>query len=201
MLVFWKEKLVILAVPKTGTTALAEALGPAADIVITDPPELKHAPLYRYNRFFRPMFEKACGTDDLEIMAIMREPIDWLGSWYRYRQRDFTKGRPTSTIGLSFDDFVAEYLKEDRQPFAKVGSQAKFLEARPNGIKVSHLFRYEDQQKIRAFIEARLSCELSLPQRNVSPKQALTLSSDLEAELRRVCAEDFALYESLAASV
>ena len=52
MLVFWKQKLVFLSVPKTGTTAFQHALAPHADIVILDPPQLKHAPLYRYNRFF-----------------------------------------------------------------------------------------------------------------------------------------------------
>ena len=58
MLVFWKEKLVFLAVPKTGTTAYEKALAARASMSVLDPPELKHAPIYRYNRFFRPMFEK-----------------------------------------------------------------------------------------------------------------------------------------------
>ena len=45
MLVFWKQKLVILSVPKTGTTAIEAALAPHADIVVSHPPEQKHAPL------------------------------------------------------------------------------------------------------------------------------------------------------------
>ena len=58
MLIFWKARLVLLAVPKTGTSAYEAALAPHAAIVVSDPPELKHAPVYRYNRFFRPMLEK-----------------------------------------------------------------------------------------------------------------------------------------------
>ena len=50
MLVFWKELLVFLAVPKTGTTALEGALAPNAALVFRDPPILKHTPLYRYRR-------------------------------------------------------------------------------------------------------------------------------------------------------
>ncbi|GAA6207577.1 gamma-glutamyl kinase [Cognatishimia sp. WU-CL00825] len=187
----------ILAVPKTGTTALAEVLGPKADILVNDPPELKHAPLYRYNRFFRPMFEKACKTDDMETMAIMREPVSWLGSWYRYRRRDFTRGKPTSTHEISFDEFVLEYCKGDRRAFANVGSQAKFLEPRPNGTKVSHLFRYEDQSAILAFLQSRLQIEVTLPERNVSPKMPLELSPEVEAKFRQRRAEEFALYDSL----
>ena len=106
MLVFWKQKLVFLSVPKTGTTAIEEALAPTADMVISNPPELKHAPVYRYNRFFRPMFERACKTDDLELIAVMREPVSWLASWYRYRRRDFMRGHRNSTHDVSFEEFV-----------------------------------------------------------------------------------------------
>lgn len=197
MLVFWKEKLVILAVPKTGTTALAEALAPRADMVINDPPELKHAPVFRYNRFFRPMFEKACGVEHMDLMAVMREPLDWLGSWYRYRRRDFMKGKPNSTHDVSFDEFVLEYCKEDRRGFANVGSQAKFLEPRPNGTRITHLFRYEDQPASLAFLTERLGVELDLPQRNMSPKMELELSPHVLAELKSTRAEEFALYESI----
>ena len=197
MLVFWTEKLVFLSVPKTGTTALETALAPKAAMVISNPPELKHAPVYRYNRFFRPMFEKACGEENMETMAVMREPISWLGSWYRYRQRDFLKGKANSTQGKSFDEFVEAYCRGDRPPFANVGSQAKFLEPRPNGTKVTHLFRYEDQARIIAFLEDRLDTKITLGRENVSPRMALSLSPKVEEKLRRKCAQEFELYESI----
>lgn len=197
MLVFWKEKLVLLAVPKTGTTALEQVLAPRASIAVLDPPELKHAPVYRYNRFFRPMFEKACKTDDIETVAVMREPVSWLGSWYRYRSRAFLKGRPTSTDGLSFDEFVLAYADGQNKPFANVGSQARFLEARQNGIGVSHLFRYEDQPRFLAFLQDRLNVTLDLPRANVSPKLELSLSASINRKLRDACPEDFELYDSI----
>ncbi|MBR9843897.1 MAG: gamma-glutamyl kinase [Rhodobacteraceae bacterium] len=197
MLVFWNEKLVFLSVPKTGTTAIEKALAPQAAMVISNPPELKHAPVYRYNRFFRPMFEKACREENMETMAVMREPISWLGSWYRYRQRDFLKGKSNSTHGMSFDDFVDAYCKGDKPPFANVGSQAKFLEPRPNGTRVTHLFRYEDQAGIIGFLEDRLQTKITLGQENVSPRMELTLSPKIEDKMRRKCAEEFALYDSI----
>lgn len=197
MLVFWKQKLVFLSVPKTGTTAYQEALAPLASMVILDPPELKHAPLYRYNRFFRPMFEKACRTDDMETLAVMREPISWLGSWYRYRRRPFMQGRPNATFDVSFDDFVEGYMQGNPPGFANVGSQAKFLEPRPNGTAVTHLFRYEDQAGLIAFLEQRLDTTITLPRANVSPEMALTLSPQVERKLRRKKAEEFDLYASI----
>lgn len=197
MLVFWKERLTCLAVPKTGTSAYEDALAPRADMVVRDPPELKHAPVYRYNRFFRPMFDKM-GADDMETMAVMREPVSWLGSWYRYRKRPFMTGKPNSTEHVSFDEFVDAYCRGNRPGYANVGSQAKFLEPRPNGTRVTYLFRYEDQDPIKTFLEDRLQVTLELKQLNVSPSAELSLSDRTAAKLRRKCAEEFELYEAIA---
>jgi hypothetical protein len=124
-------------------------------MIVRDPPELKHAPVFRYNRFFRPMVDRFIG-EGLDILAVMRDPVDWLGSWYRYRSRPFLKGKPSSTDGLSFDAFVEGYTQGAQPPFAKVGAQAKFLETQRNGTAVTHLFRYEDQAGLVAFLEERL---------------------------------------------
>lgn len=196
MLVFYNERLVFLAVPKTGTTALQSALRDRADIVISDPPELKHAPLYRYNRFFRPMFDKVCKTE-METVAVMREPVSWLGSWYRYRRRPFMTGKPNATHDVSFDDFVQAYLKGNRPGFANVGSQAKFLESRPNGTSVTHMFRYEDPARLADFIQQRLGAAPVLKRENVSPEMPLELSPETEKKYRRKCAEEFSLYDGI----
>lgn len=193
MLVFFDERLVLLSVPKTGTTAYQSALRARADIVVSDPPELKHAPLVRYDRFFRPMFSKLFDVE-MEVMAVVRDPVDWLGSWYKYRKRPYLQGRANSTQGLSFDDFVSAYMKGSRPPYANVGSQARFLAPKPEGTKVSHLFRYEHQDSIRAFLEDRLKQTIVVERKNVSPPQDLTLSAEVEAKFRRKCADEFHLH-------
>ena len=196
MMVFYKAGLAFLSVPKTGSSAYETALRPYADMVISEPPDLKHAPVYRYNRFVRPMFLKVCDVE-LEIMAVMREPISWLGSWWRYRQRPFMQGKPNATHDISFDDFVLAYMKGQRPGFANVGSQFKFLERQPNGTGVTHLFRYEDQPGLHSFLQDRLGVTFDLGRENVSPARELDLSNDVEKRFRRKFAEDFALYDSI----
>ncbi len=196
MLVFSKHKLVFLSIPKTGTTAWQAALAPFASMIVSDPPELKHAPVFRYNRFFRPALEKFIG-EDLHVIAVMRDPIAWLGSWYRYRQRPFLEGKPTSTVGLSFDAFVQDYLQGKQPPHANVGSQSKFLEPQRNGTAATHLFRYEDQPGLERYLEARLSVAVEAARINTSPAAPLPLSSETEAHLRRKYAPDFRLYASI----
>ena len=124
MLVFWNERLILLAVPKTGTTALEQALGPRAALVLRDPPQLKHATPQRVRRLVLPLLRAGVGDgDEFEMVATIREPVSWLSSWYRYRRRDEIAGRPNSTRGVSFDAFVEEWLKERPAPWAAVGAQ------------------------------------------------------------------------------
>ena len=196
MLVFSKAKLVLLCVPKTGTTAYQTALGPHAAMVVRDPPELKHAPVFRYNRFYRPALEKFIGAP-LDVVAVMREPVDWLGSWYRYRRRPFTKGQRSSTHDVTFDEFIDAYTRGDKPPFANVGSQAKFLKPQKNGTAVTHLFRYEDQKGLRKFLQDRLAVTFETVQENASPDMPLDLSAETEAKLRRKCADEFALWDGI----
>ncbi|MCB1333072.1 MAG: gamma-glutamyl kinase [Roseivivax sp.] len=195
MLVFWKQRLVFLAVPKTGTSAWASALAPLASMVISDPPELKHAPLYRYNRFIRPMLDKV-GAGGMETLAVVREPVDWLGSWYRYRQRPFLDGRPESTARMTFDAFVQAYCQGDRPAFAEVGSQAKFLEPRPNGVAVNHVFAYEAQTALIRFLESRLEMPIAVARENASQPATLALPDETERRLRRKFAADFDLWQA-----
>ena len=64
----------LLAVPKTGSTALEVVLGPEAGVRFGNLPELKHLPLYRYNRFARPLLQLTTGQGP-ETVALIRERI------------------------------------------------------------------------------------------------------------------------------
>lgn len=199
MLVFWKERLVVLAVPKTGTTAIEGTLAPRASVVVRDPPTLKHTPFYRYRRFLAPYFEAAGAEEPFDTVAVIREPVDWLGSWYRYRTRDDLAGHPNSTRGVSFDDFVAEYCKGKPAPYAAVGSQARFVQDGEGRVGVTHLFRYDRQDQLIAFLEERLSTRLDLPRLNVSPAMELSLSSEIAARLRARRPAEFTVWEAAGA--
>ncbi|MBF9036345.1 gamma-glutamyl kinase [Rhodobacterales bacterium HKCCE2091] len=194
MLVFWKEKLVLLAVPKTGTTALERALLPRASMAILDPPGLKHLSARRYRAEIEPMVT-AKGADPHETVAVIREPIDWLGSWYRYRRRPQLRGQEASTEGIDFDGFVRAWMTPEPPPFARVGSQARFLTGGRGRLIVRHLFAYEDYGALIRFLEDRFGTPLAPEPVNVSPRMPLVLSDEVEADLRRHAAHDFRLWD------
>jgi hypothetical protein len=195
MLVFWKQKLVFLAVPKTGTTALYKALEPHADIVIRNPPGLKHSHLYRFDRFLRPFLDRV-EPRDWSSVAVMREPFDWIGSWYRYRRRPELAGHPNSTADVTFPDFVRRMLADEPPAFADVGSQAFFLQSEKSG-RADTIYSYERLPDLLRFFEERLDLPLTLDRQNVSPKEPLELPPRLTRRLGKHLAEDMALYAEL----
>lgn len=196
MMVFWQQRLAFLATPKTASTAIEAALGALATLVILRPKELKHTDATKFERFLQP-YLAGDGTQPFEVVALMREPRDWLGSWYRDRQREDVEPA-LSTAAISFDSFVRAYCAPGERPaFADVGSQAAFLTT-PSGAQMPHLFRYEALEDFVQFLEDRLGCEIILPRLNVSPRGNTSLAPETDALLRQTMAQDFALYESLA---
>lgn len=195
MLVFWQQKLALLATPKTGTTAIEAALESLAAVVIQRPPQLKHTSVQKFHRFMGPYLETTAGAP-FTVVAVMREPLDWLGSWYRYRQREDMGNEKKSTAGISFEQFVQAYCTESPPDFAAVGSQARFLQPK-QGRGLDHLFRYEKIEELILFLEDRLGCEIILPRLNVSPLAEMELSQPTYDKLRSFAAKDFELYASL----
>ncbi len=196
MMVFFKERLAYLATPKTGTSALETALEGRASMIMRDPPGLKHTTARGFNRKFRSVFERN-GLDKMETCAVVREPLDWLGSWYRYRRRPALVGKPNSTAQYSFDEFLQAYMTDTQPPFAKVGSQARFVSDETGEVAVDHLFRYDHLSHFYRFLEARLNCEIETSPQNVSPSMELSVSKDTKLKILQRLAADYEIYDSL----
>ncbi len=197
MMIFYKQRLAYLAVPKTGTSAVERALHRRASAVLRDPPGLKHTNARSYERRFRSMFERG-GLAPIETVAVMREPLSWLSSWFRYRQRPALAGHANSTEGLSFDQFIEAYLLKDQPPFAQVGSQGRFVTDDNGDLLVNHLFQYEDFDPFIDFLHKRLGGDFELQTVNQSPKRHIDLSADLEKALHQHLALDFEIHGALA---
>lgn len=190
MLIFWKRRLVFLANTKTGSTSIEMALESLADVAIQRPPVLKHTPAARFTELLAPFLGASAQGEHFETVALIRDPLDWLGSWYRYRLREHLPIGGTE----SFAAFVAGYLDEPQAEFANVGSQTAFLTDADGRIAVDHLFRYEDIGQLVEFLEDRLDCEITLPHLNVSPRAPVDLPTDLSARLQERLSADYALY-------
>lgn len=208
MIFLHKARLVILSQPKTGTTALEAALSPRASISVSKPPELKHMSYRGFMKFVAPMIEAQTGLDrsDYDVVAVMREPVDWLGSWYRYRTRDELKkpGNPRAvnfTGNMSFDDFVRDVCQPaGQQPqHARIKTPSWVALAGDAEIGVDRLFPYEALENFFDYIADRTGKPLETKAANVSPKMDLVLTRDVLERLRQHFAFEFELHEALQA--
>ena len=195
-MVFLKEKLVFFATPKTASTSIELALGTTCDIRISKVPNAKHTPYRKYQRLLEPFIMTLTG-DEPDTVAVIREPVDWLGSWYRYRSRSDLDGHKNSTARVTFNQFIESYLSEEPEPFARIGSQAKFMTDKDGLVGMSHLFRYEDMEGLVRFLQNRIGKQFQLGRANQSPSAELDLSADLRSELIKVLAPDFEIYDRL----
>jgi len=196
MLVFTRANFALFAVPKTGSTAYHMALSRHAQIVFARDTSLKHMTLRHYDRYIAPYLKEA---HDLapERVAVMRDPVEQLRSWFRYRKRPKVAGGPMDLSGMSFDDFVADVIAPNPPDHAKVGSQFTFLTSPEGELRVDHLFAYERGKLLNAFLEDRLGETVKPQRRNVSPEVEAPLSPGMEAALIAARPEDWALYEAV----
>ncbi|PZO65627.1 MAG: gamma-glutamyl kinase [Paracoccus denitrificans] len=195
MLAFPTARLALLSVPKTGTTALEQALNIDAAVRLSGPPALKHLNLRQFQTLVAPIL-RISHPQPFETIALMREPVSWLKSWYRYRARPEQNGRPNSTADVSFNAFVEAYLSNDRPSFARLGRQSNFLQPAPGQPPVDHLFRYEAIDEAALFMAARLGRSIVLERVNVSPDRDATLSLANLTRLQTELSADFTLWES-----
>lgn len=199
MLIFADANLTLFAMPKTGSTAYHMALKSRADIVLARRAGLKHIPVRRYEKFVLPMLERGFGMVP-ERAAVMRDPLDYMRSWYRYRQRPERAGSQRSAEGVDFDGFIRASMQEKPPAWIPPGNQLSFLVSGDGGIHVEHLFAYERIEVFHAFLEERLGQKINAKPRNVSPPAQTGITPQTEALFRAARAEEYALHARILAA-
>ncbi len=158
-----------------------------------------------------PMIESAgLQRHDVEVVSLMREPIDWLRSWYRYRAREELRDpahpyHRNYTGDVTLEDFLAAYVSEAPPPFARVGDPVRFLsrstdDAGPpeppttlRDLGPDRIFRYEDNAW-SPFLQARIGRELMFSEGKVASGERPAVDPEWRARLSR----HYAVYEALA---
>jgi hypothetical protein len=200
MLLAPAKGFVFLAAPKTGSTAIERSFLPHSQVVLRGSPGFKHTRYEHFQRFLQP-FLAAYGypRDSYEVVFVIREPIDWLSSWWRYRSREelahTSHPNHRNYAGhVSFEQFARAYMKGDEQ-FARVGRASRFARPRPGEAEVDHVFRYERLDLLIDFLCEKVGEEVEVGVKNVSPRLSNSLSESCERELREFFAPEYRIYE------
>jgi hypothetical protein len=196
MLAFPDKNLVYLAIPKTASTSIEALLAHAGDQNLSQDAFPKHITARQF--FTKWSKLHAPQGFPLEAFAVIRDPVDRLGSWYRYRQRPALRGSPKSTENMTFESFVNAYIREDRPAFADIGNQFRFCTNAQGDMLVRFLFSFEDLSWLETFVQNRFGITEHIGHLNSSQKVPLDLSQRTRARLEQVNAAEFELYESVA---
>ncbi len=182
MLVCSEQNLVLFSTPKTGSTAMEVALKPWADIAFYK--HRKHTPVGRYQRKIAPFLREAYDLTP-ETMAVIRDPIEHLRSWYRYR---------ASTLEVDFDGFVKAVIQKDPPAWARIGNQLNFLTDAKGTLGITHLFAYEAQPKLRSWLETRMNAQITFKPLNVSPPAPTKITAATQSAFEAKYADEIALH-------
>ncbi len=208
MLLAPEKGFVLLSPPKTASTSIEQAFRPYSDVSMQRNP-FKHTRYDEFQRFLQPWLDaKGFPRDSYEVVCVVREPIEWLNSWWRYRSREGL-ARPSHPEHrkyaghLSFEQFARAYMeshpgersvKGDKR-FARVGRPSKFAKSLPGEPEVDRIFRYERLDLLVGYLCGKVGEEVAVGFRNVSPERSFSLSEGCERELRRFLAPEYELYK------
>lgn len=177
MLISAKYGFVVLFMQKCASNSIEEMLLPHSDILFVNVPAFRHTDYRQYVKYIEPYLAEVGNIKKIETICVMREPLSWLNSWYRFRARhnlrdpEHPKHR-NSTAGMEFVEFVAAHISATPPPCANVGRQYQFLRDDNGGIGVDTIFRYENLGEFVAYMSERVGETLTLGRKNVSPRGA-----------------------------
>jgi hypothetical protein len=166
-----KHRFVFFCTPKCASNSIEAMLRPHVDIDLQGSPQVRHTNVRQYHRFLAPYLAEIAPATTFDTVALIREPVSWLYSWYRFRARSELRATKhvNSTSHVSFEEFIAAYLTEPQPEFARVSSQADFLLDDLGRRGVDHLFAYESVGVLVDWFAGRIGVPLSLRAINVSP--------------------------------
>lgn len=146
--------------------------------------------------FERPGFE--AGT--FFKFGVMRDPIEWIVSWYRYRKGNNIK--PGLSANMSFEEFWE--LNDWNKIFVATGKkrlQSQFFCGPDGEILVDYIIPYAELSTHFSPIARSLGVNKAIPRENTSKikRDSVELSDDLKARMREFYAEDYAMMDRIAA--
>lgn len=182
MLVHLEARLAYFAMTKSASTSVENALKRHCQIVFSGDHRVTHMMPQRFETHLRPYLERI-GLTGVETCCQMRRPVDWVESWWRYRSQPGRWEAGLDTSEVPFEDFVAAYLDGADIPYARIGRQRNFLTAPDGRVLVDYIYRVEEMDLFRRFLEARTGLVLDIGHHNPSPRRWARLSPQMRARL------------------
>lgn len=198
MLIGSRHRFIFVANTKSASTAIERALKPHAEIHHGGTPARKHIALAAALEEYADLFARpGMGAEAFFKFGVMRDPVDWIGSWFRYRKR---KGaRNPLPPAMSFAEFWARGDWNIIRRDGRRNLQHRLFTAADGTVLADVIIPYHRLAELFPTICAHLGVRAAPERRNVSrePAETVEIPPRLREELRDFYAEDYALFERL----
>ncbi len=189
-----------LCSPKCASTSIESAIKPLCHINMSQRGEVKHINAEMYNKHLVPLFDAIIPENKISSFCTIREPFDWIESWYKFRTRDKIKD-PTNpyhknyTGKVSYNEFIEAFIAPgQRPPYADLPSQFDFISTSEKKIGIDYLFPVDRLDLVAEFIAKKSGKQIIIPVKNMSPSADTPLDPILRRKLAEHLKDDIALY-------
>lgn len=202
MRISFRHKYIMFDIPKSASTSVNFALRTISECILDGNGGVKHIQVTDYEQFLEPLFQRRYGPgiDDFERIAVVREPVDMLRSYFKYLRRPGVENpghvdHHRNTIDVDFADFLVNACTVGVKGLARPSG---FVADRNGQIGIDALFSFARLDALSAHLSQRSGTQIDIPFQNVSPESRLSdLGADVLDMVRDTFAADFALYDAI----
>jgi hypothetical protein len=198
-----KFNVAFLCAPKCASTSIENVIRGKCDLDISKVGEMKHLNIGMYLKYIKPLCDELVPLNSIATICMIREPLDWIQSWYRFRSRDQISdpahaSHKNYTGNISFPEFVDEFVSSgSRAPFADLPTQYDFLSLSSGEIAVDYIFPFERIDLIEDYLSMKFETRIEIPTKNVSPLADTTLDAETSIKLQAHLSKDLELHRKV----
>lgn len=203
MIINLDHKLSFICTPKCASTSIEKFMGNGERIELTGSPQMKHCDATFYKNKIKPFLTFAFPDSEFVSFALIREPISWLSSWWRYLQRP-NASKYFNTNNISFNDYVLNFMKPLDQRPPGTGTRFKYPRSwiidDDGSVVVDKVFSVDAIEVLEEFLTLRTGSRVLLDNLNKSINIDLSISQSLPDStiklVNKVMRIEYQLYHS-----
>lgn len=195
-----KYRMAFLCMPKCASTSIEAVCKRFCNIDFSGHGNVKHINARIFTENILEAHKRVLPSFKIESFCLVRDPFDWVQSWYRFRTRDEIKNpsdpNHKNYVGnISFDEFVEEFISSGkRQPYANLGTQYDFVRLKNGKVGVDRIFPMTRLDLVAEYMSEKLDRRIELPAKNVSPRLELEIESSRKERLMEFLVKDSSIY-------
>lgn len=204
MRISFRHKYVMFDVPKSASTSINLALQHVSECTLDGNGGVKHMTVADYEEYLEPFLRKRTDMDisTLERIAVVREPLDMLASYYKYLRRPGVENASNvdhsrNTCGVSFSAFLEDICQKEDERYV-VTRPSRFILDPSKKVGIDLLFSFERLDALAKYLTCKTGQEIEIPKRNVSAQlDTGSVESDLLNRVQDAFEDDLILYEAI----